>query len=154
VSKLRSEIKQIGPFSSLAEEAFLNLRRTAEHLAAAEASLLARFGLTPAQYNVLRILRGAGPEGHPCQEVGARLIARVPDVTRLIDRLETAGLVLRARCTEDRRVVYVRIQRPALDLLKRIDEPLRQWAQRLFPALSPKELATLNGLLERARSGA
>src|SRR5262245_26028019 len=104
VSKLRAEIKQQKPFGSVAEEVLLNLVRTASHLEARGADLLAAHDLTPAQYNVLRILRGAGPDGHPCQEIGARMISRVPDVTRLVDRLEAAGLVTRKRSDTDRRV--------------------------------------------------
>lgn len=151
MSRLRAEIQQKKPFSSAAEEAFLNLLRTADHLGAKESELLSAHDLTPAQYNVLRILRGAGDGGHPCQEIGARMISRVPDVTRLIDRLEAAGHVTRERSTEDRRVVFVRIKPRALDLLARLDAPMAALPKALFADLTARELDTLNDLLVRAR---
>ncbi|MGE3171001.1 MAG: MarR family winged helix-turn-helix transcriptional regulator [Planctomycetota bacterium] len=154
MSKLRSEIKQQKPFASLAEETLLNLVRTAGHVEAAQADLLAGYGLTPAQYNVLRILRGAGPDGHPCQEIGARMVSRVPDVTRIIDRLEAAQLVARSRGTADRRVVFVRIQKRALTLLGQLDKPMTDLPRRLFGPLEPRDLQTLNDLLVRARDPA
>ena len=107
--------------------------------------------LTPSQYNVLRILRGAGEKGHPCQEVGARMISRVPDVTRLLDRLEKAGLVARRRCTEDRRVVHATILPKGLEVLAALDGPVQDLAPRLFHSLSQRELQQLNDLLVRAR---
>jgi DNA-binding MarR family transcriptional regulator len=151
MSKLRAEIQQQKPFSSLAEETFLNLQRTADRMLGIESELLSGHDLTMSQYNVLRILRGAGDRGHPCQEVGARMISRVPDVTRLLDRLEKAGLVTRQRCTEDRRVVYARIQPKGLEVLAALDEPVQQLAPQMFAALSNAELQQLNDLLVRAR---
>lgn len=152
MSQLRREIKQSRPFGTLAEEVILNLFRTADQLGAAEAALLKPHGLTPAQYNVLRILRGAGPDGHPCQEIAARMITRVPDVTRLVDRLVEGGLVDRERSEEDRRVVRVRIRPAGLELLARLDGPVSQEPTRLLGALSERELATLNRLLVRIRT--
>ncbi len=154
MSKLRAEIQQKKPFSSPAEEAFLNLMRTADHMAAREAEVLGEHDLTPAQYNVLRILRGAGPDGHPCQAIGARMISRVPDVTRLLDRLEKAGFVGRERSTTDRRVVFVRIRATALELLARLDAPMAALGPQLFAALTRREIKTLNDLLVRARAPA
>jgi DNA-binding MarR family transcriptional regulator len=154
VPRLRTEIKQRKPFTSLHEEVFLALVRTADRLRAREAELLDQFALTAAQYNVLRILRGAGDDGHPCAEIGARMIAREPDVTRLVDRLEARGLVRRERSTADRRVVQVRILTPALELLGRIDGPIAALAPRMLSALSPRELRTLDELLAKARSTA
>jgi DNA-binding MarR family transcriptional regulator len=105
-SLLQTEIKKRKPFESAAEEAYLNLLRTTTVLMADFDQLFRQYGVTEQQYNVLRILRGAG-EPLPSLEVASRMITRVPDITRLVDRLETAGLVARRRCTEDRRVVYV-----------------------------------------------
>ena len=112
--RLRAEIHQDDPFDSPEEEVFLNLQRTAAILTGRFAAELRAWGLTPAQYNVLRILRGAGPGGRTCGEVGERLVAPGPDVTRLIDRLERAGLVARERDEADRRVVRARIRRDGL----------------------------------------
>lgn len=152
MSRLQQEIKQTRPFTSLAEETFLNLQRTADRLLAEEATVLAVHDLTPPQYNVLRILRGAGAAGHPCQEIAARMISRVPDVTRLVDRLEQAGLAHRARDQQDRRVVMVRIAPRGEQLLVGIDALMRELPKRLFGALSTRDLQTLNDLLVRARA--
>jgi DNA-binding MarR family transcriptional regulator len=151
MSQLQQELKQSQPFGSVAVEAFLNLVRTAELARGAEQDLLDRFDLSAPQYNVLRILRGAGPEGHPCQEIGARMVTRVPDVTRLVDRLAGRGLVERRRCERDRRVVFVRILPPGLELLARIDAPIRALPERLFAQLSAAQLAQFNELLVLAR---
>lgn len=151
MSKLQRQIRQARPFATLAEEAFLNLVRTADRLQGEGGVVLREHDLTAPQYNVLRILRGAGADGHPCQEIGTRMISRVPDVTRLVDRLEAAGLVSRTRSSEDRRVVRVRIEKRGLDLLARLDAPMAQLAPRLFAALTQKELRLLNDLLVRAR---
>lgn len=121
---LRSEIKQTKPFASLEEEAQLNLERTAAVLGHAFAENLKPYGITPTQYNVLRILRGAGPSGLCRNEVRDRLIAQVPDVTRLLDRLEESGLIERERSTTDRRQVATRITAEGLTLLRSLDEPV------------------------------
>lgn len=154
MSKLQQELKQTRPFHSLPVETFLNLTRTAEQLRAREAELLRRGGLSQPQYNVLRILRGAGPQGHPCQEIGARMLTRVPDVTRLVDRLVAAGHVERARSDDDRRVVHVRILRSGLDLLGKLDAPIDALPAAMFAHLSARELRTLNNLLVKARGPA
>src|SRR5215510_11659766 len=103
VTDLRTEIKQRKPFGSVEQEAQLNLERTAAVLGHSFAEALKRFGVTPTQYNALRILRGAGKDGLCRNEVRDRMISQVPDVTRLLDRLEDAGLVERERLTTDRR---------------------------------------------------
>src|SRR5690348_11446657 len=121
---LRSEIKQTKPFASLEEEAQLNLERTAAVLGHAFAESLKPYGVTPTQYNVLRILRGAGAEGLCRNEVRDRLISQVPDVTRLLDRLEDSGLIERERSTTDRRQVATRITAAGLELLQALDEPV------------------------------
>ncbi len=123
LSPLAREIKKRRPFEQPAEEAHLNVLRTAAALSCGAERLLKPLGLSGPKYNVLRILRGAaatgeaGPSGLPSLEVAARLITRVPDITRLVDHLEAAGLVARTRCTDDRRVVYVGITPAGTDLL-------------------------------------
>src|SRR3954465_9448055 len=108
-SKLGAEIKQHKPFSSPEQEALLSIERTAAVLGHAFAEALKPFGITPTQYNALRILRGAGKDGLCRNEVRERLISQVPDVTRLLDRLEEMKLIDRERSSEDRRLVTTRI---------------------------------------------
>jgi DNA-binding MarR family transcriptional regulator len=108
-SRLQTEIQQTKPFESLEEEMFLNLQRTAEALMHGLEAGLKPAGLSPSQYNVLRILRGAGAEGLACGGIAERMVTRDPDMTRLLDRLEARGLVMRARDRADRRVITERI---------------------------------------------
>lgn len=149
--KLAAELKQGKPFLSPAHEAFLNVIKTASRLAQAETEMLKPFELSPAQYNVLRILRGAGEAGRSCQEIGERLVARDPDVTRLVDRLEARRLVARARSAEDRRVVVTRITRAGLELLERIDPLDREMPVKLLDRLGRRKLEQLIDLLEEVR---
>ena len=135
-------------------EAFLAVQRTADRLAAGVTRLLKPFDLSPAQYNVLRILRGAGPRGLACGEVAARMITRDPDVTRLVDRLERRDLLGRARETRDRRVVRIHITPAGLELLARLDAPVDQLHQRQFGHLGEQRLRELVELLSAARNGA
>src|ERR1051325_9127394 len=109
MGKLIDEIKQTRPFGSLEDEVFVNLLRTAGAFLWREAEMLKPYELTLPQYNVLRILRGAGPGGLICREIGERMITRDPDVTKLLDRLETRGLVSRERQEKDRRVIVARV---------------------------------------------
>ena len=104
--------------------------------------------LSLSQYNVLRILRGAGPEGATCGEVVERLIQRDPDVTRLLDRLEKRGLIDRGRDPEDRRVVRTRITQSGLDLLASLDDTVNELHHRLVGHLTDKQLADLRRLIE------
>ncbi|HEX9736727.1 MAG TPA: MarR family transcriptional regulator [Thermoanaerobaculia bacterium] len=148
---LKTEIKQTKPFASVEEEAFLNLVRTANDLWQELGGMLRRRKLTPTQYNVLRILRGAGEEGLPCGEVGARMVTREPDVTRLLDRLEHRGLVSRRRSATDRRVVEARITDAGLELLAALDEPVDVFTVRQLGHLGPARLGVLIELLEAVR---
>src|ERR1700719_1733254 len=107
------------------EAAFLEMLRTTDLLSRGLVPLLKAEELSPTQYNVLRILRGA-PEGLPCGEIGSRMIARDPDITRLLDRLEKRTLISRCRESKDRRMVLTRITREGLELLARLDEPVRE----------------------------
>lgn len=148
---LNQEIQQEKPFVSLEEEAFLGLQRTANLLLQALGRSLKGQDLTPAQYNTLRILRGALPDSLTCGEIGDRLVSPGPDVTRLLDRLEQRGLVTRLRDTEDRRVVRARITEAGLELLSSLDGPVEQALADLLGHLGEKKLRTLSGLLEEAR---
>src|SRR4051794_26889825 len=122
---LQHEIKKKRPFDRPEQEAMLNILRTADQLQIRFARLFRHFGLTPQQYNVLRILRGER-RALPILEIAARMITVVPGITGLIDRLENAGLVERKRCDHDRRVIYAGITDKALDILREIDEPLEK----------------------------
>lgn len=150
-SSLREEIRQARPFVSLEEEAFLSLQRTASVLLQALGRELKDWELTPAQYNTLRILRGAEPEALTCGEIGERLVSPGPDVTRLLDRLETRGLVARLRDEEDRRVVRARISEKGIALLAELDGPVEDALGRILGHLGPERLRTLIGLLDQAR---
>lgn len=151
---LKDEIGKRSPFELLEQEAYLNLLRTVSVLEAGFVPLLKGRGLSEATYNALRILRGemqGGAPGVPCQTIGDRLITRVPDVTRLIDRLERSGLAKRARTTEDRRVVLVSITKKGLSLLESLDKPLLELHKQILRHMSREELAELNRLLVKAR---
>ena len=155
---LKEEIKKRRPFDSPAEEAYLNLLRTAAVLAADFERLFKEHGLSEPKYNVLRILRGAkqngefNGEGVPSLEIGDRMITRVPDITRLVDRLEADGLVRRRRCEEDRRVVWVEITPKGLKLLGDLDEPLARLHRAQLGHMTRQELGELSRLLEEARA--
>jgi MarR family 2-MHQ and catechol resistance regulon transcriptional repressor len=148
--RLQRELKKKLPFDSPEQEASLNIARTADRFGIRFARLFREYGLTPSQYNVLRILRGEGSP-LPILEVADRMLAAVPGITGLIDRLEGMGLVARERSTEDRRVVFVAITARGLDLLGRLDEPEAALHRRLIGHLSPAELRELSRLLEKAR---
>ena len=148
---LRREIQQKRAFGSLQEEAFLNLQRTAGILFQELAKFLKPYRLTPTQYNALRILRGAHPDWLACREVGRRMVTPVPDVTRLLDRLDRQGLVERLRDGQDRRVVRVKISPGGLETLEKLDDPLDAWLRRRLDPLNSEELQHLIGLLERLR---
>ena len=128
---LKKRIKQTTAFDSPAQEALLNLMVAADHVRGRLERVCADFGITPGQYNVLRILRGAHPAGHPRCEIAARLIENAPDVTRLVDRLLRHGLVSRDRSDEDRRLSLTRITRKGLQLLEKM-EPVMEVANRYF----------------------
>jgi DNA-binding MarR family transcriptional regulator len=139
------------PQTQLEGQVFVNLLRTADALARGAEALLKPTGLSATQYNVLRILRGAGPEGLACREVGCRMISRDPDITRLMDRMETRGLIARARGEEDRRIVKTRITVEGLRVLGELDAPVQELHRRQLHHLPAKVLRQLSRLLERAR---
>lgn len=150
-SKLQDELKQQKPFPNKAEEVFLNILRTATALEDSIAKLFKSVELTATQYNVLRILRGAGPEGIPCREISERMITKDSDITRLLDRLEARNLVLRTREKRDRRVIITRITEQGLNLLSQLDEPIEQYHQNNLGHLSTEQLDQLSALLALAR---
>ncbi len=149
-SQLQRELKKRRPFESPEQEASLGIARTADRFGICFARLFREHGLTPSQYNVLRILRGEG-KPLPILEIADRMLAAVPGITGLIDRLEGMGHVARDRSTEDRRVVFVAITSKALDLLGKLDEPVSALHKKLLGHLSPDELRKLIGLLEKAQ---
>ena len=152
--RIQAELQQSKAIGSLEEEAFLNLQRTANALSQRIAELLRSHDLTPAQYNVLRILRGAGERALNASDIAGRMITRDPDVTRLVDRLEKRGLVERWRCSEDRRVVWTRISPPGRELIDPLDAPVDELHRAMLSHLSAEKLQTLIALLEEARDGA
>lgn len=138
---------------SLEEHAFVTLLRTADLLQRRAAQMFKQHGLSPTQYNALRILRGAGAEGLACKEVGERMINHDPDITRLLDRLEARGLMQRSRGQQDRRVIRARITPAGLDLLRRLDRPVQDFQRQLLGHMSEHRLHTLIRLLELAVLG-
>ena len=146
------EIKQSKPFHSRSQEAYLALLRTADDSRRHIARVLEAAGVTLQQYNVLRILRGAGAEGLPTLSIGERMLERTPGVTRLIDRMVRKGWVTRARCTQDRRRVWCRITGSGLALLARLDLPVKAVDDSFLDVLDEHELEALIGYLDRLRA--
>jgi DNA-binding MarR family transcriptional regulator len=130
---------------------FVALLRTADSLGQDAEQLVKSAGLTGAQYNVLRILRGSAPCGLPCSGIGDRMISHDSDITRLLDRMEKRGLISRERQTDDRRVIKTRVTSQGLDLLKTLDQPIRELHKRQFRHMSIARLKMLAGLLEELR---
>lgn len=151
MSRLGQEIRQARPFANREEEVFLGLQRTASLLMTALARDLKGHDLTPAQYNLLRILRGAGAEALTCGDIGDRLVSPGPDVTRLLDRLEQRGLLARERDPGDRRIVRARITDDGLAVLGRLDAPVEETMIRLLGHLGEEKLLALCELLDEAR---
>jgi MarR family transcriptional regulator, organic hydroperoxide resistance regulator len=150
---LQAELKQKIPFASREAEAYLSLLRTSDALQTQVEAQLKEFGLTGTQYNALRILRGAGPEGLPCREIGERMITRDPDITRLLDRLEDRGFVQRTRARDDRRVIYGKITPAGLKLLREMDKPLEKFGREMLRHVGQEKLRQLIELLELVRRG-
>ena len=149
---MASHQKQPENFRSREQQATLGLLRTADAVKRSLAQVVEPHGITPQQYNVLRILRGAGPDGLPTLTIGERMVEQTPGVTRLVDRLERKGLVARTPCPKDRRRVFCRITEKGLELLTELDEPVNRWDAQAVSALAPADLASLIGLLDRVRS--
>lgn len=152
VTKLQEEIKQTKPFKSLEEEVILNVARTAEYLASAIAGVIKSADLTLTQYNALRILRGAGAEGLSCSEISERMVTKESDITRLLDRIESRGLISRERPASNRRMVIARITEEGLRVLEALDEPVEENNRHLVGHLGEEKLKTFNELLEAVRN--
>jgi DNA-binding MarR family transcriptional regulator len=153
-ASLRAELQQKKPFSSLEQEATLSIARTEAALREPIEELLKKSEVSLAQYNVLRILRGAGPEGLTRNEIRDRLINRMPDVTRLLDRMEEAGWVSRAREMEDRRCVATHLTRSGRTLVDSLDGPVQEEHERRLGHMTKTQLRTLIELLSLARENA
>src|SRR5580658_5712190 len=150
---LQAELKQNIPFTSREQEAYLSLLRTTDALETQVEAWLKNFGLTGTQYNALRILRGAGPEGLPCREIGERMITHDPDVTRLLNRLEDRGFVERSRARHDRRVIFGKITAAGLKLLREMDAPTAKYGREMLRHVGQERLKELIKLLELVRRG-
>jgi DNA-binding MarR family transcriptional regulator len=145
-------LNQAPRFSSLEEEVFLNLVQAADLLSRPIEGLFKEMGLSPTQFNVLRILRSAGEAGLPCGQICDQMITRDPDMTRLLDRLEKRELIARSRDGDDRRVVRACITPAAVQMLAKLDVPLRELHRRQFQHMNQDRLRALVELLEQARS--
>ena len=148
---LREELRQRKPFTDLEQEAQLSVVRTASLLVDAFEQMLRPYGITATQYNVLRILRGAEPDGLCRNELRDRMLTRMPDVTRLLDRMEDAKLVARSRGSEDRRLVSTRITSKGLRLLDEVQDAVSAEHLRRFHHLGKAQLKTLIDLLNAVR---
>lgn len=149
---LEKELKQTKPYKCVEEAVALSIMVTAERIKELGAELFKTHELTHPQYNVLRILRGAGDEGLSCREIGERMITRDSDITRMLDRLEARGLISRERQTEDRRIVLSFISDKGLKLLAKLDGPVTEMNRKALGHLSGKDLESLAGLLKKARA--
>ncbi len=134
------------------ERLFLVILKTADALGQEAEQLTKSIGLTATQYNVLRILRGAGSDGLPCRGIGERMISRDPDMTRLLDRMEKGGLITRARQKDDRRVVKTQITEAGLTLLQKLDQPMRELHKKQFQHMAAPQVKTLAELLDALKN--
>jgi DNA-binding MarR family transcriptional regulator len=132
----------------LEEATYVAILRAADSLSQLPDQIIKGAGLTSAQYNVLRILRGAGPEGLPCNVIAERMISRDPDMTRMLDRMEKSHLITRQRQKDDRRVIEVRVTEEGLKLLKKLDTPIRDAHKEQFHHIGPARLKSLSQLLD------
>jgi DNA-binding MarR family transcriptional regulator len=149
---LQEELKQSKPFESVEVEAYISLMRTYAVLSQPLNDLFKEFGITQTIYNLMRIIRGGPEEGVPCAIISERLVTRVPDVTRLVDRAVEAGLVMRNRPDSDRRVVLLSLTDKGRNLLNKMQEPLLKAHHAQMKGLNETELATLVDLLARLRA--
>jgi MarR family transcriptional regulator, organic hydroperoxide resistance regulator len=151
---LLEEIKQTKPFANFEDEVLLNLRRTADVLEREVVLTLKPYELTPSQYNVLRILRGAGASGLMCSEIGERMVTRDSDITRLLERLQKRSLITRQRDVKDRRIINTCITDEGLKLLAELDVPMEESSKKRLSHFSREMLEQLNALLVLARINA
>ena len=150
--KILKELKQTVPFSTIEEEAVLNIVRTADVISQRNSALLKQHNLSATQYNVLRILRGAGSIGVSCKEIASRMVTPDPDVTRLMDRLEKRGLLTRDRAKEDRRFITIRLTAEGLALTNALDGPVKRNIRNSLKHVPKEKLEQLIDTLELIRS--
>jgi DNA-binding MarR family transcriptional regulator len=148
---LQEELRQSKPFSSLQQEAYLSVVRTTSALTDQIEDLLKPYGISGTQFNVLRILRGAGDGGLCRNELRDRMLTRMPDMTRLLDRMEDAGLVTRSRERDDRRMVLTRITERGRELLGQVDRPVSDLHRKQLARLTDAQLRSLIDLLAKVR---
>ena len=151
VGTIRDEIRQTKPFESAAQEAVVTLLGTADRVRTALSRVTGAHDVTLQQYNVLRILRGARPERLACGTIGERMVAHDPDLTRLLDRLQAAGLVDKSRDERDRRAMLVSITRKGLDVVERASRAVEERLQGALGGLGARKLEALADLLELVR---
>ncbi len=151
-SPLAVTLKQNRPFVSLQQETFLSILRTASELSHSADRFLREFNITQPQYNVLRILRGAGPEGLCRNEISERMVAATPDMSRLLDRMEKSGWIVRERDENDRRQVSTFITDSGMELLAIIDSPFHKQVHQLFEGVKSADLKVLLEVLAQIRS--
>jgi len=150
-SLLQKELQKKKPFECPEQEVAINLLRTTDFLSREGHALFERHGISGQQYNVLRILRGHRETGLPCQKIVAQMITQMPDITRLVDRLEASGFVRRERTEQDRRLVIVHITALGTDLLAELDQPILDLHRGQMKHMTRAELSELNRLLEKLR---
>jgi DNA-binding MarR family transcriptional regulator len=153
MSPLQKEIRQGKPFRSRGQEVVVALIRTADLVRRTVGRVLEPYDITLQQYNVLRILRGAGEQGLPTLEIGERMVEHAPGVTRLLDRLEAKRLVRRQRCPEDRRQVLCWLTPAGAELVAKLDEPVDSADAEAVAMLGPEDQERLLRLLDAVRAG-
>ena len=151
-SSLATTLKQNRPFVSLEQEVYLSILRTASELSYAVDQFFRPFDITPSQYNVLRILRGAGIDGLCRNEISERMVTATPDMTRLLDRMEKAGWVTRERAVEDRRQVSTHITKSGMELLARLERPTGDFVTPLFAGATISDLKTVLKVNDQIRT--
>ena len=151
-SSLATALKQNRPFVSLEQEVYLSILRTASEMSYAVDQFFRPFDITPSQYNVLRILRGAGDDGLCRNEISERMVTATPDMSRLLDRMERAGWVQRKRAENDRRQVSTFITKSGMGLLKKLETPTREFVTRLFSGAAVSDLKTVLKVNDRIRT--
>jgi DNA-binding MarR family transcriptional regulator len=151
-SSLAATLKQNRPFASLEQEAYLSILRTASELSYAVDQFFRPFGITSSQYNVLRILRGAGNDGLCRNEISERMVTATPDMSRLLDRMVRAGWVTRKRAEEDRRQVSTHITKSGMELLSKLEKPTSDFVARLFTGASVGDLKTVLKVNDQIRT--
>ncbi|HEV3029762.1 MAG TPA: MarR family transcriptional regulator [Planctomycetota bacterium] len=154
MGKIYGEIKQAKRFVRPAQEAAVALLRTADVLRARIEAALLPHGISPEQYNVLRILRGAPDQRLPTLEIASRMIARSPNITRLIDKLVRKELVSRCDHERDRRIVVVKLTSEGLDFVNAVTATVDDTDAGAFEGLTKVQVETLIELLDAVRSGA